>query len=74
MKTIKYSGEAVKCYSHDYDWCMADDVEKLEQRLERIEKYAEGLAGCTHELCSISEAMDEERYGKEMLKILREKQ
>lgn len=41
-----------------------------EQRVANIRRWAEGLVGCNHSLCSTAEAMYEEKFGRWALDIL----
>lgn len=68
MKSISYSEfEQIQSGMKPYS-------ELADCQCATIRKYAESLIHCPHTLCSISEAINEERLGEEILKMLHGKE
>lgn len=42
--------------------------------LEKIRKWANGMVTCTHQMCSFAESFAEEKYGQQVLDILKAEQ
>lgn len=77
MFTDKTKCEEVRKHYERLPNCHCDRIPEWERenqllktKLEKIIKYAKSMTECTHSLCSISEALNEERIGEEILDLI----